>query len=265
MRIDLSGQHAVVSGSTAGIGYAIAKGLAKAGATVTITGRTLERVQSAVASLQQAAPEAHINGVAADLSTAAGCDALIQAQPEADILVNNVGIFQPQDFFDTEDETWERFFQANVMSAVRLSRHYARGMKTRDYGRVLFLSSESAMNIPTEMVHYGMTKSAVQSVSRGLAKVLAGTRVTVNAILPGPTRSEGVVKMLQQMADEQGKTLAEVEASFVADNRPSSIIQRLADPDEVANLCVYAASPQASATTGAALRVEGGIVDTMAS
>ncbi|ODC04320.1 oxidoreductase [Terasakiispira papahanaumokuakeensis] len=265
MRIDLSGQHAVVSGSTAGIGYAIAKGLAQAGAAVTITGRTPERVESAIASLQQAAPGAHINGVAADLSTAAGCNALIQAQPEADILVNNVGIFQPQDFFETDDETWDRFFQANVMSAVRLSRHYARGMKTRDYGRVLFLSSESAMNIPTEMVHYGMTKSAVQSVSRGLAKVLAGTRVTVNAILPGPTRSEGVVKMLQQMADEQGKTLAEVEANFVADNRPSSIIQRLADPDEVAHMCVYAASPQASATTGAALRVEGGIVDTMAS
>jgi NAD(P)-dependent dehydrogenase (short-subunit alcohol dehydrogenase family) len=264
MRIDLSGQHAVVSGSTAGIGYAIANGLAKAGATVTITGRTQERVDSAVESLQQKTP-GHISGVAADLSTSEGCQKLTDAQPEADILVNNVGIFQPLDFFETDDDVWERFFQTNVMSAVRLSRHYTRGMKARDYGRVLFLSSESAMNIPTEMVHYGMTKSAVQSISRGLAKVLAGTRVSVNSILPGPTRSEGVMNMLKEMADQQGKSLSEIEAEFVAENRPSSIIGRLADPEEVANMCVYAASPQASATTGAALRVEGGIVDTMAS
>ena len=264
MRIDLSGQHAIVSGSTAGIGYAIAKGLAKAGASVTITGRTQERVDSAVESLQQET-SGHISGVAADLSTSEGCQKLTNAQPEADILVNNVGIFQPQDFFETDDDVWEQFFQTNVMSAVRLSRHYTRGMKARDYGRVLFLSSESAMNIPTEMVHYGMTKSAVQSISRGLAKVLAGTRVTVNSILPGPTRSEGVMNMLKEMADQQGKSLSEVEADFVAENRPSSIIGRLADPEEVANMCVYAASPQASATTGAALRVEGGIVDTMAS
>jgi NAD(P)-dependent dehydrogenase (short-subunit alcohol dehydrogenase family) len=203
--------------------------------------------------------------VAADLSTSEGCQKLTNAQPEADILVNNVGIFQPLDFFETDDDVWERFFQTNVMSAVRLSRHYTRGMKARDYGRVLFLSSESAMNIPTEMVHYGMTKSAVQSISRGLAKVLAGTRVSVNSILPGPTRSEGVMNMLKEMADQQGKSLSEIEAEFVAENRPSSIIGRLADPEEVANMCVYAASPQASATTGAALRVEGGIVDTMAS
>jgi len=264
MRIDLSGQHAIVSGSTAGIGYAIAKGLAKAGASVTVTGRTQERVDAAVKSLQQAV-SGQINGVAADLSTSEGCQKLTSAQPEADILVNNVGIFQPGDFFETDDDAWEQFFQTNVMSAVRLSRHYLPGMKTRDYGRVLFLSSESAMNIPTEMVHYGMTKSAVQSISRGLAKLMAGTRVTVNSILPGPTRSEGVVNMLQQMADQQGKPLADIETDFVAENRPSSIIRRLADPEEVANMCVYAASPQASATTGAALRVEGGIVDTMAS
>ncbi|MBF1803248.1 SDR family NAD(P)-dependent oxidoreductase [Alloalcanivorax profundimaris] len=264
MRIDLSGKKAVVSGSTAGIGFGIAEGLARAGADVVITGRTAERVNDATARLQKAVPEASVAGVAADLGTADGCRTLIDAHPEADVLVNNVGIFQPTPFFEILDEDWENFFQVNVMSAVRLSRHYARGMKERDWGRVLFLSSESALNIPTEMVHYGMTKTAVQSISRGLAKVLSGTRVTVNAILPGPTRSEGVGKMLKQMAEEQGVSEQEVEKRFVQENRPSSIIQRVADVEEVANMAVYLASPQASATTGAALRVEGGIVDTMA-
>ena len=264
MRIDLSGKKAVVSGSTAGIGFGIAEGLARAGADVVITGRTAERVNDATARLQKAVPEASVAGVAADLGSADGCRTLIDAHPEADILVNNVGIFQPTPFFEIPDEDWENFFQVNVMSAVRLSRHYARGMKERDWGRVLFLSSESALNIPTEMVHYGMTKSAVQSISRGLAKVLSGTRVTVNAILPGPTRSEGVGKMLKQMAEEQGISEQEVEERFVRENRPNSIIQRVADVEEVANMAVYLASPQASATTGAALRVEGGIVDTMA-
>ncbi|MBL7251112.1 SDR family NAD(P)-dependent oxidoreductase [Alloalcanivorax marinus] len=264
MRIDLSGKKAVVSGSTAGIGFGIAQGLAQAGADVVITGRTEQRVNDAIARLRQAVPEASVAGVAADLGTAEGCQTLIDAHPDAHILVNNVGIFQPKPFFEIPDEDWETFFQVNVMSAVRLSRHYARGMKERNWGRILFLSSESALNIPTEMVHYGMTKSAVQSISRGLAKVLAGTRVTVNAILPGPTRSEGVGKMLKQMAEEQGVSEQEVEERFVRENRPSSIIQRVADVEEVANMAVYLASPQASATTGAALRVEGGIVDTMA-
>ena len=264
MRIDLSGKTAVVSGSTAGIGFGIAKGLAQAGADVVITGRTEQRVNDAVAQLSEAVPEASVAGVAADLGTAEGCQTLIDAHPQADILVNNVGIFKPTPFFEITDEDWDTFFQVNVMSAVRLSRHYARGMKERNWGRVLFLSSESALNIPTEMVHYGMTKSAVQSISRGLAKVLAGTRVTVNAILPGPTRSEGVSKMLKQMAEEQGISEQEVEQRFVQENRPTSIIQRVADVEEVANMAVYLASPQASATTGAALRVEGGIVDTMA-
>ncbi|MDI4638621.1 MULTISPECIES: SDR family NAD(P)-dependent oxidoreductase [Halomonadaceae] len=264
MRIDLSGKHAIVTGSTAGIGYSIASGLAEAGAEVVITGRTQTRVDDAISSLKQALPQASITGVAADLGTAEGCQALIDSQPDTDILINNVGIFAPQDFFETDDETWQQFFDVNVMSAVRLSRHYAKGMRERDWGRIQFLSSESALNIPSEMVHYGMTKSAVQSISRGLAKVLAGTNVTVNAILPGPTRSEGVIKMLKQAADEAGISQQEMEARFVQENRPSSIIQRLATPEEVANMSVYAASPQASATTGAALRVEGGIVDTMA-
>ncbi|WP_191237667.1 SDR family NAD(P)-dependent oxidoreductase [Cobetia marina] len=264
MQIDLHGRSAIISGSTAGIGLAIATGLARAGASVTLTGRTQARVDDAIAQLKCDVPDSRVQGVAADLGTREGCDTLIQTVPDTDILINNVGIFAPQDFFETDDDTWEQFFQVNVMSAVRLSRHYARGMKERDWGRIQFLSSESALNIPSEMVHYGMTKSAVQSVSRGLAKVLSGTQVTVNAILPGPTRSEGVLEMLKKNAEEQGRTLEEVEADFVQQTRPTSILQRMASPEEVANMSVYAASEQASATTGAALRVEGGIVDTMA-
>ncbi|TDO02504.1 MULTISPECIES: SDR family NAD(P)-dependent oxidoreductase [Halomonas] len=264
MHIDLSGKRAIVTGSTAGIGFAIARELAESGAEVTVTGRTQARVDAAIESIKQAATNARVSGVAADLGTAEGCQALIDARPDTDILVNNVGIFGPQDFFEIDDATWQTFFDVNVMSAVRLSRHYARGMKQRDWGRIQFISSESALNIPSEMVHYGMTKSAMQSLSRGLAKVLSGTHVTVNAILPGPTRSEGVLDMLRQAAEKQGISQEALEARFVQENRPSSIIQRLATPEEVAHMCVYAASEQASATTGAALRVEGGIVDTMA-
>lgn len=264
MKIDLTGKTAIVTGSTAGIGLAVAKGLAGAGAAVTVTGRTQPRVDDAIATLKDAVPGAAIDGVAADLGTAEGCAQLIADKPECDILVNNVGIFGPQDFFDVSDETWQQFFDVNVMSTVRLSRHYAQGMKQRNWGRIQFMSSESALNIPAEMVHYGMTKSAVQSISRGLAKVLAGTQVTVNAVLPGPTKSEGVGNMIADIAKQQGVSEAQAEADFVKDNRPSSIIQRVAEVDEVANLCVYLASEQASATTGAAMRVEGGIVDTMA-
>ncbi|MBZ9559591.1 MULTISPECIES: SDR family oxidoreductase [Modicisalibacter] len=264
MRIDLTGKNAIITGSTAGIGFAIAQGLAESGAEVTVTGRTQDRVDAAIGAIEQAVPNAAVSGVAADLGTAEGCQALIDARPETDILINNVGIFGPQDFFEVDDATWQQFFDVNVMSAVRLSRHYAQGMKQRDWGRVQFISSESALNIPSEMVHYGMTKTAVQSISRGLAKVLSGTNVTVNAILPGPTRSEGVLNMIKQAAEEQGVSPEEMEARFVRENRPSSIIQRLATPEEVAHMSVYAASQQASATTGAALRVEGGIVDTMA-
>lgn len=263
MHIDLSGKHAIVTGSTAGIGFAIAQGLANAGAHVVVTGRTQARVDEAIAALNATTPNGKVEGVAADLGTAEGCQTLIDKQPSTDILINNVGIFAPQDFFDVDDATWQQFFDINIMSAVRLSRHYAQGMRERDWGRIQFISSESAINIPSEMVHYGMTKSALLSVSRGLAKVLSGTQVTVNAILPGPTRSEGVLNMLGEMAKQEGISQQEVEARFVQENRPSSIIQRLATPEEVANMSVYAASPQASATSGAALRVEGGIVDTL--
>ncbi|SDL02160.1 NAD(P)-dependent dehydrogenase, short-chain alcohol dehydrogenase family [Franzmannia pantelleriensis] len=263
MQIDLSGLHAIITGSTAGIGFAIARGLANAGADVVITGRTQARVDEAIAALKKDTPNATIEGVAADLGTAEGCQTLIEQQPSADILINNVGIFGPQDFFEVDDATWQHFFDVNIMSAVRLSRHYAQGMRERDRGRIQFLASESGINIPSEMVHYGMTKSALLSVSRGLAKVLSGSQVTVNAILPGPTRSEGVLNMLREMAENEGVSQQEMEARFVRENRPTSIIQRLATPEEVASMSVYAASSQASATTGAALRVEGGIVDTL--
>ena len=261
MHIDLSGKTALVTGASAGIGLAIARGLALAGARVTLSARDGGRLNAAVAALQAQGLQAQ--GIAADLATAAGCQALIAALPDTDILVNNLGIYGTQDFFAISDEDWDNFFQTNVMSGLRLSRHYAQGMKARGWGRIQFISSESAVNIPADMVHYGVSKSAVQGLSRGLAKVLAGSGVTVNTILPGPTRTEGVQPFFVNLARDQGITVQEVEARFFRENRPSSLIGRFATPEEVANLCVYAASPQASATTGAALRVEGGIVESI--
>lgn len=261
MHIDLSGKTALVTGASAGIGLAVARGLAQAGARVTLSARNAERLNAAVAALQAEGCQAQ--GVAADLATAEGCQALIAAMPATDILVNNLGIYGTQDFFAISDADWETFFQTNVMSGLRLSRHYAQGMKTRGWGRIQFISSESAINIPADMVHYGVSKSALQGLSRGLAKVLAGSGVTVNTILPGPTRTEGVQAFMADLAREQGISVAEMEVRFFRENRPSSLIGRFATPDEVANLCVYAASPQASATTGAALRVEGGIVESI--
>ena len=264
MIIDLSGKTAIVTGSTGGIGLAIAKGLGRAGAAVVITGREQAHLDTALARLRNAAPAGEFRAVRADLGTAEGCRQLIVAEPQADILVNNLGIYPVGDFFEVDDELWEEVFQVNVLSGIRLSRHYAQGMRERGWGRIQFISSESALNIPVEMVHYGVSKSALQGVSRGLAKVLAGSGVTVNSILPGPTRTEGVIKFLAAMAAERGVSAEEMEALFIKENRPSSLLQRFADPDEVASLCVYAASPQASATTGAALRVEGGIVESIA-
>lgn len=264
MHIDLSNKIAIVTGSTAGIGFAIAKGLAQSGATVVVNGRHPDTVDKAATALNAAAPGATIRGVAADVGTAEGCAALCLAQPRADILVNNVGIFGPQDFFETPDEQWQRFFEVNVMSGVRLSRAYLPDMIEQKWGRVVFLSSESGLNIPADMIHYGFTKTAVLSISRGLAKRVAGTGVTVNAVLPGPTASEGVQAMLKDMTKNSGQSLEQVGKDFVREQRPSSLIRRLASPDEVAAMVVYACSPQASATTGAALRVDGGVVDTIA-
>ena len=264
MKIDLSSKLAIVTGSTAGIGYAIAKGLAQAGATVIVNGRTAAAVDAAIARLRAEVPEATICGVAADVGSAEGCAALVAAQPMADILVNNVGIYGPQDFFDIPDDEWQRFFEVNILSGVRLARAYLPGMAQRQWGRVLFLSSESALNIPPDMIHYGFSKTGALAISRGLAKRMAGTGVTVNAILPGPTLTEGVEAMLQQAQQRSGLSMEDTAAAFVKQHRPSSIIGRAATVEEVANLVVYAASPQASATTGAALRVDGGVVDTIA-
>jgi NAD(P)-dependent dehydrogenase (short-subunit alcohol dehydrogenase family) len=264
MKIDLTGKTAVISGSTLGIGFAIAKGLAESGAAVVLNGRTRQAVDDAIARLKKEVAGAKVRGVAADLGSAGGCAALIEAVPSTDILVNNVGIFGPRDFFDTPDAEWERFFAVNILSGVRLSRAYVPGMVDRGWGRVLFLSSESALNIPADMIHYGVTKTADLALSRGLAKRLAGTGVTVNAILPGPTLSEGVREMLREEAEKSGESIEAVAAAFVMAKRPSSIIQRAATVEEVANLAVYVASPLSSATTGAALRVDGGVVDSIA-
>jgi NAD(P)-dependent dehydrogenase (short-subunit alcohol dehydrogenase family) len=263
MHIDLANKTAVVTGSTAGIGLAIAKGLGAAGATVVVNGRTQKAVDAAIAALTAAVPAAVFRGVAADLGSAEGCAALVRAEPSADILVNNVGVFALQDFFEIPDAEWTRFFEVNVMSGVRLSRAYVPGMAARNWGRVMFLSSESGLNIPPDMIHYGFTKTAVLGVSRGLAKRMAGSGVTVNAILPGPTLSDGVLAMLNGPARQAGISVEQAGAAFVKLHRPSSIIQRMATVGEVANLVVYVASPQASATTGAALRVDGGVVDSI--
>lgn len=264
MKIDLSNKRAVVTGSTLGIGFAIAKGLAEAGARVVINGRSDASVTKAVAALKAAVPAAQVDGVAGDLATAAGVEAFLRAVPETDILVNNLGIFEPKPFEDIPDADWQRFFETNVMSGIRLSRAYVPTMRKKDWGRIVFVSSESGLNTPGEMVHYGMTKTAQLAVSRGLAVSLAGTGVTVNSVLPGPTRSEGVGEFFGKIAKEQGKTQAEVEKDFIATHRSTSIIKRLETVEEVANMVVYICSPQASATTGAALRVDGGVVHTIA-
>jgi NAD(P)-dependent dehydrogenase (short-subunit alcohol dehydrogenase family) len=258
--IDLSNRDAIVTGSTAGIGFAIAKGLAEAGAAVVINGRNDTKVDAAVKRLAEHVPGAAVQGIAADLATAEGVAALVARVPEADILVNNLGIFEPAPFVDISDDDWQRFFDTNVMSGVRLSRHYLPTMVKRGWGRIVFISSESGLNIPVEMVHYGMTKTAQLAISRGLAESVAGTGVTVNAVLPGPTRSEGVVDFFAKLARERGMSEPEMEREFIAQNRPTSLIRRLATADEVANMVVYVCSPQASATTGAALRVDGGVV-----
>ena len=264
MDLQLTGKHALVTGSTAGIGRAIATGLAREGAAVIVNGRTPRRVEDAVRQIRETAPDAQVTGVAVDLSTAEGVAELVGQVRDVDILVNNLGIFEPRPFEEISDADWARFFETNVLSGVRLTRHYLRGMKHRDWGRIVFISSESALNIPGEMIHYGMTKTAQLAVARGVAETTAGTGITVNSVLPGPTASEGVATFVAELANQRGVDRAQVEAEFFQTARPSSLLRRFATVEEVASLVVYVCSPLASATNGAALRVDGGIVRSIA-
>lgn len=264
MNIELSGKTALVTGSTAGIGHAIARGLAATGAGVVVNGRTQGKVDSAVAAIAKAVAGAKVRGVAADVSTAEGCKALLAALPDVDILINNAGIFEPKGFFDIPDEDWSRFYEVNVMSGVRLSRAYMPAMLKRNWGRIVFISSESALSIPKEMIHYGMTKTAQLAVARGLAELTRGTAVTVNSVLPGPTMSEGVETFVKDLAKQNGQSVEEAASNFVKQHRPSSLVQRFASVEEIANMVVYVSSREASVTNGAALRAEGGIIQTIA-
>jgi NAD(P)-dependent dehydrogenase (short-subunit alcohol dehydrogenase family) len=264
MKIDLNAKLAIVSGSTAGIGLAIAKALALCGASVVVIGRAAGKVEEAISSIKREVAGAQLHGVVADLGTAEGAQRLFDAHPKADILVNNLGIFNDVDFFEADDAEWTRFYETNVISGVRLSRHYVGGMVEQKWGRVIFVSSESGVAIPADMINYGTTKAANLAVSHGLAKRLAGTGVTVNAILPGPTFTDGVEDMLKDAIAKSGRSARDEANHFVRTARPSSIIQRIAEVDEVANLVAYLASPLSSATTGAALRVDGGVVDSLA-
>ncbi len=260
MDLDLHGKTAVVSGSTAGIGFATAMGLAAYGADVVVTGRTQQRVDAAVDEIRKTGTNARISGVAADLTTAKGCEALLRAQPRADIVVNNLGIFEPLPFEEIDDADWMHFFEANVLSGVRLTRGYLPGMRERSWGRVIFVSSESGLQIPVEMVHYGVTKTAQIALARGIAEGLVGTGITVNTVLPGPTRSEGVETFVRQMAEQQHIDEAEMERRFFETARPTSLLKRFLTSEEVANMIVYLCTPAASGTTGSALRVDGGVV-----
>lgn len=257
MDLQLKGKRALVTGSTAGIGYAIAEALAREGAHVIVNGRKEETTKQAADAIANATGGTVIP-FAGDLSTEEAAKKLVATYPTVDILINNLGIFEPKNFEDIPDEDWRRFFEVNVLSGARLSRLYLPEMRKQNWGRIIFISSESAVQIPTEMIHYGMTKTAQLAIARGLAEATAGTGITVNSVLPGPTRSRGVGDFVGTLAKEAGKTFAEYEKEFFTVARPTSLIKRFATPEEVASMVVYVASPLASATTGAALRVDGG-------
>ncbi|WP_373397146.1 SDR family oxidoreductase [Algoriphagus halophilus] len=260
MDLELIDKKVLISGSTAGIGYAIAERFLKEGAEVIINGRTKESVNTSIESLKNSTKSAKISGVAADFSKVEDVNRLISTFPEIDILINNAGIFEPKSFEEIPDEDWFRFFELNVMSGVRLSRHYLPKMLQKNWGRIIFISSESGVFIPEEMIHYGMTKTAQISISRGLAELTKGTNVTVNSILPGPTKSKGVGIFIEDLAKNNNTSTEEVEKDFFKNMRPTSLIQRFASVEEVANTVVYFSSPLASATNGASIRVEGGLV-----
>jgi NAD(P)-dependent dehydrogenase (short-subunit alcohol dehydrogenase family) len=260
MDLKIKKKTALITGSTAGIGFAIAKALASEGALVIINGRTNERVNVAVESIKKATGNADVKGIAADFADKNQIQQLIDELPAVDILVNNVGIFEPKEFKDITDEDWLKFYEVNVLSGIRLSRVYFDKMIKQNWGRIIFISSESALQIPEEMIHYGVTKTAQIAVARGLAELTKGTAVTVNTILPGPTFSEGVGGFIKDMAKKSGKTTEEMEKDFFKTARPTSILQRFIEPDEIASLVAYIASDLSTATNGAALRADGGVV-----
>ncbi|RUT25649.1 oxidoreductase [Asaia sp. W19] len=260
LALDLSGKKALVTGSTGGIGLAIATRLAEAGAHVIVNGRGEERTSAAIETIRKGIPQASLTGFAGDVAKPKIIATLVESHPDIDVLVNNLGIFEEVPFGEISDEEWLRFFEINVMSGVRLSRAYLPGMVERKNGRIVFISSESGLNIPAEMIHYGFSKAAQIAIARGLAESVAGSGVTINSVLPGPTRTEGVMSMIEKAAGKSGRSPQEVEASFLKENRPTTLINRLADPEEVANMVAYVCSPLASATSGAALRVEGGLL-----
>ena len=260
MELGFTGKVAFVSGSTAGIGLAIAQRLGLEGADIIINGRTEERVRIALAQIKKGVRNVDVRGIAADLGTAEGCAEVVRQLPQVDILVNNVGIFEPKPFGDISDQEWERFFAVNVMSGVRLSRAYFPGMKERNWGRIVFISSESGLQIPAEMIHYGMTKTAQIAIARGLAESCRGTNVTVNSVLPGPTASEGVSEFVSTLANQQQMSKEEFEKEFFRTARPTSILKRFIEPDEIANVVAFVCSPLASATNGASVRADGGVI-----
>jgi NAD(P)-dependent dehydrogenase (short-subunit alcohol dehydrogenase family) len=260
MDLQLQGKRALVTGSTAGIGFAIAQGLAKEGTAVIVNGRTEKRVQQALSALKKAGVSGKLEGLAADLGTAEGTRTATERFPDVDILVNNLGIFEAKSFEDIPDADWLRFFEVNILSGVRLSRHYLPKMKSRGWGRIVFISSESAIHIPAEMIHYGMTKTAQLAIARGLAETTVGTNVTVNSVLPGPTASEGVTDFVEQLARDQKISRQQVEREFFQNIRPTSLLKRMIEPQEIANLVTFICSPLSSATNGAALRADGGVV-----
>jgi NAD(P)-dependent dehydrogenase (short-subunit alcohol dehydrogenase family) len=260
MDLGLKGKTAVVSGSTAGIGFAIAAALAAEGAKVVLNGRTEARVTTALEKIYKHVKNADLRGIAADLGTLQGVQAFLKQTPETDVVVNNLGIFETKSFLEIPDSDWLRLFEVNVLSGIRLSRHYLPGMLRNNWGRVIFISSESAQHIPAEMIHYGMTKTAQVAVARGIAESVAGTGVTVNSILAGPTASEGAVNFVEGLAKQQGISTAEFEKQFFSKVRPTSLLKRFQTPEEVAAVVAFVASTQAVAINGSAVRAEGGVV-----
>ena len=260
MNLDLTGKRALVTGSTRGIGFAAAKGLAEMGAAVVVNGRTGKTTDAAVTRLKGALPDAQIEGAAGDLATPAGADSVIDSAGDLDVLVNNTGIYDLAAFEKIEDGEWTRFFETNVMSGVRLTRHYLPRMIEKNWGRVVFVSSESGINIPSEMIHYGFSKAAQLAIARGCADLTKGTDVTVNSVLPGPTWVEGLAEKFEARAKARNTTIEALQAEMFAQRRPTSLLQRFEAPEEIAAMICYVCSPAASATNGAALRADGGIV-----